>query len=86
MSRSLWASCTFVALAAAVAAPQQQSSQPAAQPEKVELYAKVITVAEKKKLESVKLDARTMLLYSRALDASRGYDDVGFRLVRDLNP
>jgi TolB-like protein len=32
-------------------------------------YAKALNADEKKKLENVKLDARTMLLYSRALDA-----------------
>lgn len=32
-------------------------------------YAKALTAAEKKKLQSNKLDARSMLLYSRALDA-----------------
>lgn len=35
----------------------------------VEEYHKPLTLEEKKKLESVKLDARTMLIYSRALDA-----------------
>jgi TolB-like protein len=54
-------------------AAQQQGAQPAAQPAPasttVELYSKKINEAELAKLRSVKLDARTMLIYSRALDA-----------------
>lgn len=46
------------------AAPAQQQAKPAT----VE-YAKPLSADEKKKLEGNKLDARTMLLYSRALDA-----------------
>jgi TolB-like protein len=54
---------------------QQQSKTPAStpaaakQPESVKLYASAIPAGDMKKLQSVKLDARTMLLYSRALDA-----------------
>ena len=54
------------------ASPAQQGSTPAAKPaSNTETYAKGLTSAEVKKLESpkAKLDARTMLLYSRALDA-----------------
>ena len=51
---------------ASPAPAQQQGAQPAAG---VNEYAKKLTEPEKKKLESVKLDARTMLLYSRGLDA-----------------
>jgi TolB-like protein len=56
------------------AAPQQQGAQSATpqaaatKPTTVE-YAKALNQDERKKLESVKLDARTMLIYSRALDA-----------------
>jgi TolB-like protein len=46
-----------------------QSAKPAPAGSKVELYAKPLSQDEKKKLESVKLDPRTMLIYSRALDA-----------------
>lgn len=56
---------------------QQQSSAPAAAPAASQqqaasntvTYAKPLSQAEVKKLQSVKLDARTMLIYSRALDA-----------------
>lgn len=58
-------------------AAQQQSSAPAAAPAASQqqaasntvTYAKPLSQAEVKKLQSVKLDARTMLIYSRALDA-----------------
>jgi TolB-like protein len=53
------------------AAAAQQQSAPAAQPaaSNTVQYSKGLSQAEVKKLESVKLDARTMLIYSRALDA-----------------
>lgn len=54
------------------ASPAQQGTAPAAQPaSKTEMYAKALSPADVKKLESpkAKLDARTMLIYSRALDA-----------------
>jgi TolB-like protein len=55
------------------AQPQKQApaSTPAAvkQPESVKLYASAVSTADLKKIQSVKLDARTMLIYSRALDA-----------------
>jgi TolB-like protein len=53
---------------ASPAPAQQQGAQPAPAATTVQ-YAKQLTAAEKQKLESVKLDARTMLLYSRGLDA-----------------
>ena len=58
----------------ASAAPAQQSGVPvakdAAKPAvAVETYAKPLTKAEQQKLVEQKIDARTMLLYSRALDA-----------------
>jgi hypothetical protein len=56
--------------AGAASAQQQSAPAPAAQPASNTVqYAKPLTAAEVKKLESVKLDARTMLIYSRALDA-----------------
>jgi TolB-like protein len=56
--------------AGAASAQQQASAPAAAQPAANEVhYAKTLNQAELKKLESVKLDARTMLIYSRALDA-----------------
>jgi TolB-like protein len=55
------------------AQPQSKApaSTPAAtkQPESVKLYASAVSTADMKKIQSVKLDARTMLIYSRALDA-----------------
>jgi TolB-like protein len=60
---------------AQAATPAQQKSQapaatPAAakQPETIQ-YSKALSAAEMKQIKSVKLDARTMLIYSRALDA-----------------
>jgi len=54
------------------AAPAQQGNTPAAQApaaSQTVTYAKTLSKAEVDKLHSVKLDARTMLIYSRALDA-----------------
>jgi TolB-like protein len=48
------------------AAPAAAAAQPASN---TVTYAKPLSQAEVKKLESVKLDPRTMLIYSRALDA-----------------
>ncbi|MEO5568633.1 MAG: CsgG/HfaB family protein [Gemmatimonadaceae bacterium] len=53
---------------APAAVQQSAKPAPAAGPALTE-YANRLTPAEKQKLESVKLDARTMLIYSRALDA-----------------
>jgi TolB-like protein len=53
----------------ATQAPAQPAAQPAASHPTTVEYAKPLNQAEKTKLESVKLDARTMLIYSRALDA-----------------
>ncbi|HET9424727.1 MAG TPA: CsgG/HfaB family protein [Gemmatimonadaceae bacterium] len=50
------------------AAATQQGAAPAAASKTVE-YARPLPPEERKKLENVKLDARTMLIYSRALDA-----------------
>jgi hypothetical protein len=55
-------------------AAQQQGATPApatvSKPAMAHVeYAKPLSEPEKKKLESVKLDSRTMLIYSRALDA-----------------
>src|SRR2546430_5328918 len=61
----------------ASAAPAQQGGnatipvvKDAAAPTPVVQYSKVLSADEVKKLHETKLDARTMLLYSRALDAS----------------
>jgi hypothetical protein len=66
-------------------AAQQQASSPApaasaaatksAAPVHVE-YAKVLKPDEIKKVQSTKLDARTMLIYSRALDAKDRKDNA----------
>ena len=50
-------------------APVVKDAAPTTANTGTELYAKRMTDGEKKQLESVKLDARSMLLYSRALDA-----------------
>jgi TolB-like protein len=51
-------------------APAQQGSTPGAAPaSSTEQYAKALSATDVKKLDATKLDARTMLLYSRALDA-----------------
>lgn len=55
--------------APSVAVPVSKDA-PSAVPAGTQLYAKPLTAPEKKKLESNKLDARTMLLYSRGLDAA----------------
>ena len=66
-------------------AAQQQSSTPSATPaatkpaENVQLYAKPLDAAEIKKVQAVKLDARTMLIYSRALDAKDRKDNARAR-------
>ena len=68
----------------AAPAAQQQGAQPAAAAAakptvQVEEYAKVLKPEEIKKVQSVKLDARTMLIYSRALDAKDRKDNARAR-------
>jgi hypothetical protein len=64
---------------------QQQASAPAGastaapKQENVQLYAKPLSQAEIKKVQSNKLDARTMLIYSRALDAKDRKDNARAR-------
>jgi hypothetical protein len=63
-------------------APQQQSTPAATKPaakDSVTLYAKQLDAAEIKQVQSVKLDARTMLIYSRALDAKDRKDNARAR-------
>jgi TolB-like protein len=66
----------------AAPAPTQQSQPAAAAPATKpaasgnDLYAKRISAEQVKRLESVKLDARTMLVYSRALDAKDKKDNA----------
>ena len=70
---------------ATVPAAQQQSAAPAAtqsaapKQDNVQLYAKPLSQAEIKKVQSNKLDARTMLIYSRALDAKDRKDNARAR-------
>jgi curli biogenesis system outer membrane secretion channel CsgG len=66
--------CGSASSRSASAAPAQQSGVPvtkdAGKPAvAVETFAKPLSEQEKKQIENVKIDARTMLLYSRALDA-----------------
>jgi TolB-like protein len=71
-------SCGSAPSRSASAAPAQQGATAAKEAAPVtsaaptpatQTYAKALTEGEKKKLEEVRVDARTMLLYSRALDA-----------------
>ena len=70
-------------------AAQQQGAQPAPAATTV-LYSKGLSQAEQAKLESVKLDARTMLIYSRALDAKDRKENAKavtlFKQVKDKYP
>ena len=72
------------------AAQQQGGAQPAAPSSNSQEYAKVLKPEELKKLESVKLDARTMLIYSRALDAKDRKENAKavtlFKQVKDKYP
>ena len=72
------------------AVQQPATQQPAATPSKVVEYRKPLTAAEKKELNEVKLDARTMLLYSRGLDAKDRKETAKavalFKQVRDKAP
>lgn len=74
-------------------AAQQQGAQPAAQPaaaSKTVEYSKKMNADELAKLRSVKLDARTMLIYSRALDAKDHKENAKavtlFKQVKDKYP
>ena len=63
----------------ASASPAQQGAAPGTSAPATEQYAKPLTAPEVKKLEGTKLDARTMLLYSRGLDAIDHKDNAKAR-------
>ena len=58
-----------MAIPVAKDAPAMATPAPATEPSGVQQFHKALTDDEKKRFESAKPDARTMLLYSRALDA-----------------